>query len=72
MKMPNKLYDALKWIAIIALPASATLYSVLAGTWGLPYGEEIVQTINGVATFLGILIGVSTLNYNKTNNITEE
>lgn len=71
MKMSNKLYDVLKWIAIIALPASATLYSVLAGTWGLPYGDQIVQTINGVATFLGILIGVSTLSYNKTNK-TEE
>lgn len=71
MKMSNKVYDVLKWIAIIALPASATLYSVLAGTWNLPYGDQIVQTINGVATFLGILIGVSTLSYNKTNTTKE-
>jgi len=65
MKISNKLYDILKWIALIMLPASAVLYGVLAKTWGLPYGDEIVGTINAVATFIGVLIGVSTLSYNK-------
>lgn len=65
MKIPNKLYDILKWVALICLPATAVLYGVLANTWKLPYGEEIVMTINAVATFIGVLIGVSTIGHNK-------
>lgn len=66
MKMSNGTYDILKWIARIVLPALATLYSVLAGIWGFPMGEEIVGTITAVDTFLGILLGISSANYNKT------
>lgn len=65
MKMSNKTYDVLKYIAQIALPAIATLYFALAGIWGFPYGEEIVGTITAVDTFLGVLLGVSTAKYNK-------
>lgn len=63
--MDNKLYDILKWIAQIFLPAIATLYFAIAGIWGLPYGEEIVGTITAIDTFLGVLLGISTYNYNK-------
>ena len=63
--MSNKLYDILKWIAQILLPASATLYFALANVWGLPFGEEIVGTITAVDTFLGVLLGISTYKYNK-------
>lgn len=65
MKMNNKTYDVLKTIAQIILPAAGTLYSALAGIWGLPYTEEIVGTIIAVDTFLGIILGISTANYNK-------
>lgn len=65
MKMNNKTYDVLKTIAQIILPAAGTLYSALAGIWGLPYAEEIVGTIIAVDTFLGIILGISTANYNK-------
>ena len=63
--MSNKVYDILKYIAQIVLPAIATLYFALAGIWGFPYGEEVVGTITAVDTFLGILLGISTINYNK-------
>lgn len=63
--MSNKVYDILKWIAQMVLPAIATLYFALAGIWGLPFGEEIVGTITAVDTFLGIILGISTVNYNK-------
>ena len=53
MKMTNKVYDILKWIAQYFLPAIGTLYFALAGIWGLPYGEQIVGTITAVDTFLG-------------------
>ena len=68
MKMNNKIYDVLKYIAQIALPAAATLYFALAGIWGFPYGEQIVGTITAVDTFLGVLLGISSARYNKTNN----
>ena len=63
--MSNKMYDVLKWIASVVLPALGTLYFALAGIWGLPYGEQIVGTITAADTFLGILLGISTAQYNK-------
>lgn len=66
MKLSNKVYDTLKWVAQILLPGIATLYFALAGIWGLPYPEEIVGTITAVDAFLGLLLGISTANYNKT------
>ena len=63
--MSNKVYDTLKWIAMYLLPAVGTLYFALAGIWGLPYGEQIVGTITAIDTFLGVILGISTTQYNK-------
>jgi hypothetical protein len=63
--MSNKVYDVLKYIAQIALPALGTLYFALSKIWGLPYGEEIVGTIVAIDTFLGALLGISTEMYKK-------
>ena len=68
MKLNDKTYDILKWIAQYVLPAAGTLYFALAGIWGLPYGEQIVGTITAVDTFLGVLMGISTANYKKEGN----
>lgn len=68
MKMTNKIYDVLKYIALIVLPAIGTLYFAVAGIWGLPYGEQIVGTITAVDTFLGALLGLSTYKYNKNES----
>lgn len=65
MKLSNKTYDILKWIAQYLLPAAGTLYFAVAGIWGLPYGEQIVGTITAIDTFLGVILGVSTLTYTK-------
>lgn len=65
MKLNNKTYDILKFIAQIVLPAVGTLYFALAGIWNFPYGEEIVGTITAVDTFLGALLGLSSATYNK-------
>lgn len=59
MILNDKVYNILKWIALIALPASAVLYGTIAKIWGLPYGTEIPATINAVGVFIGVLIGVS-------------
>lgn len=66
--MSNKVYDVLKWIAQILLPALGTLYYAVAKIWGLPYCEEIVGTITAVDLFLGALLGISTIQYNKQLN----
>lgn len=63
--MSNKVYDTLKWIAMYLLPALGTLYFALSGIWGLPYGEQIVGTITAIDTFLGVILGISTTQYNK-------
>lgn len=66
MKFGNRTYDILRFIAQVVLPALATLYFALSKIWGLPYGEEIVGTISAIDVFLGTLLGISTMNYNKS------
>lgn len=63
--MSNKMYDILKYIAQIILPAIGTLYFALAGIWNFPYAEQIVGTITAIDTFLGVVLGISSANYNK-------
>ena len=59
----NKVYDVLKWIALIALPATATLWFTVAKIWGLPYIAEITGTLVAVDTFIGALLGISNIQY---------
>lgn len=65
MKMTNKVYDILKWIAQILLPAIATLYFALAKIWNFPCPAEVVGTISAVDVFLGTVLKISTAEYNK-------
>lgn len=65
MVLNNSVYDKLKFIAQIVLPALGTLYFALSTIWGLPYGEQIVGTITAIDAFLGAILGISTYNYNK-------
>ena len=66
--MSNKMYDVLKWIALVVLPATAILYSSLAGIWGFPYAEQIPDTITAIDLFLGVILGISSTQYNKKAN----
>ena len=65
MKLSNKWYNVLKWLALIALQAVGIFYATLASIWSLPYGDEIKDTFNAVALLIGVLIGVSSYNYKK-------
>lgn len=65
MKLPDKLYDVLKWITMIVIPALATAYVGLASIWGWPYADEVAKTAAVVCTLLGALLGISTAQYNK-------
>lgn len=65
MLLSNKVYDVLKWIAQVVLPALGALYFGLAQIWGFPYGKEIVGTLTVIDAFLGALLGISTAQYKK-------
>ena len=65
MIIPNKIYDVLKWICLIVLPALSVLYGTLAGIWGLPFATQIPLTIDAIDVFLGALIGISHLSIKK-------
>ncbi|MCI9085777.1 MAG: hypothetical protein HFE51_05065 [Clostridia bacterium] len=72
MKMSNKIYDILKWITLILIPAIGTLYFTLAGIWNFPYGEQIVGTLTAIDTFFGVVLHISNTKYNKTNTLNNE
>lgn len=65
----NEVYDVLKFIAQIALPAFGTLYFAIAQIWGLPAAEQVIGTITAADVFLGVLLGLSTSSYNKSDAI---
>ena len=64
--MSNRIYDLLKWIALVALDALGLLYSTLAGIWQLPYGDEMLRTCAAVSMCVGTLIGISGAQYQKS------
>lgn len=63
MKMENKTYDVLKWVAMLLLPALATLISTIGAIWGLPYADQISRTVVAVNAALAMVLGISTINY---------
>ncbi len=66
--MKNKTYDFWKKIAMYVLPAIATAVITIFKIWNLPYGEEIGATITAIDTALGVILGISSANYNKKEN----
>lgn len=72
MVVSDKVYNVLKAIAMYILPALGTLYFALAGIWGFPYGEQVVGTITAVDAFLGVLIKVLQVQYQKRLDIPED
>jgi hypothetical protein len=68
MNMSNKVYDSLKWLAMVFLPAAGVLYTALAAIWGLPYAQEIQGTILAVVVFLGAVLQISSAKYGASNN----
>lgn len=69
MKMNDKVYDTLKWIAQILLPALGSLYFGIASIWGLPFSEQVVGTITCLDVFLGALLGISSAMYKKGGEV---
>lgn len=65
-EIPDKVYDILKAVALVILPAIGTLYFALAGIWGWPYSEQIVGSITAIDTFIGVVLGISSMQYKKS------
>lgn len=63
--MSNKLYDVLKWVALVALDAVGLFYKTVATIWSLPLGDEVLATCAALSLLIGTLIGVSSAQYNK-------
>ena len=66
--MSNKVYDVLKYIALIALPAFTTFYGAVSSAWGWNYTEEILTTLTAFDAMLGTLLKLSTIKYNRRAN----
>ena len=67
MKLTNKVYDILKWVALVALDAVGYFYQEIAEVWSLPFGNEVLKTCVSLSIFLGALIGVSSAKYKIDN-----
>lgn len=67
--MSNKLYDVLKWVTMVGLPALTTLWLTLASIWGFPYAEPIGATMGAVTVFLGAILGISSIKYAATKKV---
>lgn len=65
--MSNKVYDILKWIALVALDAVGLFYKTIGTIWGLPLGDEVLATCTALSVLIGALIGISSANYKKQN-----
>lgn len=66
MKLSSPVYDVLKWIVMIVLPALSTAYVGLAAVWGWPLADEVAKSCSVICVLLGALLGISTAEYNKT------
>ncbi|UVK63614.1 holin [Streptomyces phage Doxi13] len=60
-------YMKLKHSTTVVLPALSALYFALAQIWHLPKAEEVVGSLAALNTFLGVILGVSTRSYNRSD-----
>ena len=69
MRLPNSVFDTLKWLVLVFIPALTTLYVSLSAIWQFPYAEEVAKTSAAVCMFLGAVLGISNIAYHKENDI---
>lgn len=69
MRLDDRIYDVLKWVVMVVLPALTTAYVGLAAVWKWPFAEEVAKTSAVVCTLLGALLGISTAEYRKAGNV---
>lgn len=67
MKLSNKTYDILKWIALVGLPALITFYGVVGAACSIPYTDTVLTIAVAFDTMMGTMLGISSNKYNKIN-----
>ena len=72
LQLPDSVYNILKWITMIVLPALATAYVGLSAIWGWPYADQVAKTTTVICTLLGALLGISTAQYNRDIQFEDE
>jgi hypothetical protein len=65
MKLPDKVYDVLKWLSLVFFDAVGVLYKSLSAIWAFPYGDEVLATCAAISLFIGAIIGISSAQYYK-------
>ena len=65
MKLSNKVYDILKWVALVFIPALITFYGVVGNVLNIPYTDVILTIMGAFDVFLGSLLGITSAQYNK-------
>jgi len=66
--LPQKIYEALRWLIAIALPALGVLIVTLNNVWNLGWpAEQISLTIDAIGLFLGAIFGISKVVNDKKN-----
>ena len=65
MLLSDKVYNVLKWLALVFFDAAGVLYKTVATIWAFPFGDEVLATCAAISLFIGALIGVSTAEYYK-------
>ena len=65
MKLSNKVYDNLKWIALVFIPALITFYGVVGNVLNIPYTDVVLTIMGAFDVFLGSLLGITSAQYNK-------
>jgi hypothetical protein len=63
--LSNRVFDILKWLTLVGIPALTTAYVGLAAIWGWPYADQVAKTSAVICVLLGSLLGISTIQYNK-------
>jgi len=66
--LSSKQYDIIKWLTVTLLPAIGTLYFALATIWNFPAGEQVLGTLLAVQAFIGVVMGVSTKQYEESGD----
>ena len=67
--LPDKVYEVLRWLVAVFLPALGVFFSTLAEAchWNLPT-EAILTTLSAVELFLGAIFGISKVIYDSKEN----
>lgn len=65
MQLPDNVYDILKWVTMLVLPALATLVTSLGAIWGIPHAGQIADTVVAVNAALAMVLGISTIQYHR-------